>query len=285
MSKLTKIQELELIDLYNKGVTTKDLCLKYGWSLNNRHGPLRILKKHNIAIRMDNETHAFKYTINDNYFSIIDTNDKAYFLGLLYADGSINIKKSVVNLSLTDKEIMLIFNKYLNSNKPLRLTEHSFPWKTIYKIYIENRKINTDLKNLGLIPNKSNNNHYIPCIKEEYLSHFIRGYFDGNGCITYSKFTTKKGKNVYEPVVNFTGHISIITDIKNLLHNKLNLNLNKFQNRYKHNLNSGSVSYGGINVCKIIYDYLYKDCDDLFIERKYIKFSGLLKGDFEVEKL
>ena len=68
---------------------------------------------------------ANKYTFNKDYFERIDSKDKAYFLGLLYADGcnSISATKQhhtiVLNLQEKDKDILDIFNKYINSNKPL----------------------------------------------------------------------------------------------------------------------------------------------------------------------
>ncbi len=55
------------------------------------------------------------YKINDYYFSDIDTEDKAYFLG---TDGYINDKRKYVYLTLqeTDKDILEKFNKFIFRN-------------------------------------------------------------------------------------------------------------------------------------------------------------------------
>ena len=68
---------------------------------------------------------ANKYTFNKDYFERIDSKDKAYFLGFLYADGCNSISTTqhhctiILNLQEKDKDILDIFNKYINSNKPL----------------------------------------------------------------------------------------------------------------------------------------------------------------------
>ena len=68
---------------------------------------------------------ANKYTFNKDYFERIDSKDKAYFLGFLYADGCNSISATqhqctiILNLQEKDKDILNIFNKYINSNKPL----------------------------------------------------------------------------------------------------------------------------------------------------------------------
>lgn len=68
---------------------------------------------------------ANKYTFNKDYFERIDSKDKAYFLGLLYADGCNSISATqgqctiVINLHEKDRSILDIFNKYIGSNKPL----------------------------------------------------------------------------------------------------------------------------------------------------------------------
>lgn len=68
---------------------------------------------------------ANKYTFNRDYFERIDSKDKAYFLGLLYADGCNSISTTqrhctiILNLQEKDKDILNVFNKYINSNKPL----------------------------------------------------------------------------------------------------------------------------------------------------------------------
>jgi hypothetical protein len=285
--KINFEQELELIDLYKNGTSTAELCLKYGWKLSNRRGPLDILKAHNVLIRKDNETHAYRYTINENFFEIINSKEKAYFLGLLYSDGSVNKDKNTVSIGLAEKDIAILelFNKSINSNKPLRKNILSnIKHQNSVILVLENKKIKEQLIKLGCVPNKSILNISLPNIPEEFLPHFIRGVFDGDGCITYTNI--KKYPTKYRPIVSFAGGFSFISEIAEVLKNTIGINHNKFQKRHKsRSVNSGHISWNGFNTCKKIYDYLYKDCQDLFLIRKQTKFIALLKGDFKKESL
>ena len=81
-----------IIEEYLNGSSLAALSRKYNIS------PYRIknlLQKNNVSIRSRNEQNKYspqnqrKYFINDNYFDNIDCEDKAYLLGFLAADGSI----------------------------------------------------------------------------------------------------------------------------------------------------------------------------------------------------
>lgn len=62
-----------------------------------------------------------KYTLNEHYFDDIDTPNKAYILGFLYADGWNDVDKNIITISLQegDKDILDSINKEIGSNKPL----------------------------------------------------------------------------------------------------------------------------------------------------------------------
>ena len=71
-----------------------------------------ILKKNNIIPRNKSIANRI-YFCDDNYFEKIDSKDKAYFLGLLMADG--NKYKNTVRIELQekDKSILELFKKYI----------------------------------------------------------------------------------------------------------------------------------------------------------------------------
>lgn len=124
-----------------------------------------------------------KYKINENIFEKIDTPEKAYILGFLFADGCVNSNMRQIRLKLQerDEEILKNINLYLNYNKPLNkgITKDGFKQSMII---ICNKKICTDLMNHGLTPRKSFTCQF-PSLDSMFLSHFIRGYFDGDGSI------------------------------------------------------------------------------------------------------
>lgn len=131
-----------------------------------------------------------KYNLNENYFDKIDTEDKAYFLGLLYADGYNCESGNYVNLELhyKDKEILEKFNKYIGSDKPLMYhkkkgAEHS------WRLNLASKKISYQLKLLGCYQKKSLTLKFPTKeqVPEHLIKHFIRGYFDGDGSIWFLK--------------------------------------------------------------------------------------------------
>ncbi len=216
---LTKQDELDIVNLYQSGVSTLELCKKYGWNTSNRHGPIDVLKKNGIIIRKDNFISGIKYTINEKFFEIIDTQEKAYILGLIYADGSIHHTKAEMKLSLQeqDKHVLEEINLLLTSNKPLRfyaLEKKNSNWANQYALVIERRKCIEDLKNLGVLPGKSFMNLSFPNLDKHFISHFIRGYFDGDGCITFSS-PKKYPKNI-SPIVSFEGSQNMLIFIQRI---------------------------------------------------------------------
>lgn len=103
MKDLTKIQENEIINLYNSGLSS----LKVSKIINySKRTVLNVLKRNNIKARKNIRNK--KYYFNENYFEDINSSDKAYFLGLLTADG--NVSKAVnISLQKPDEYILEIF--------------------------------------------------------------------------------------------------------------------------------------------------------------------------------
>lgn len=280
---LSSVDEQNLVSSYQNGATTKELCIKYGWSLNNRNGPLNILKKHNVLIRMDNETHAYRYRFIENYFEKIDTTDKAYFLGLMYSDGSVSYDRNICSISLQepDKYILELFKNYLKYEKELEIYRYdSVGQQTTFRLNIHTKTFKSCLISQGCLPRKSYLQNTLPVLDEELMSHFIRGYFDGNGCVTYG--FNSKYPNKLSPIIGFTGDRKFMEEIVSYLNKNLGLSIVKYQRRFKdREQDSGSITWGGKNVCKIFSDYIYKDKNELFLSRKYNKLDGLLKGNFK----
>lgn len=134
----------------------------------------------------------------NNELSIIDTEQKAYLLGLLYADGCITIGKGKKNkayicrLSLTDKDIIQKLHKAFPffNYEIFDFGKYGNNQKIQYALRKTSTKLFNDLKKNGLHERKSYQNKdliTLPNLKDHLISHFIRGYFDGDGSINISK--------------------------------------------------------------------------------------------------
>lgn len=107
----------DIINAYINGETALNISKRYNTHDNTIR---RILKNNNVEIR-GNKITSRKYNVNENYFDNIDTPNKAYILGLLYADGNNHIKNNTVSIALQeeDVEILRLINKEIESDRPL----------------------------------------------------------------------------------------------------------------------------------------------------------------------
>lgn len=137
-----------------------------------------------------------KYTYDKDFFEEIDTEDKAYWLGFIYADGCVSfdeISKSAefcIRLQGRDDGHLKKFNKSIKGNIEVQLNLRTCNLNNkeydTCSIRLYSNKLVLDLINKGVIPNKTLAIQ-LPNIKSDLMNHFIRGYFDGDGCITLDK--------------------------------------------------------------------------------------------------
>lgn len=154
-----------------------------------------------------------KYNYNYDYFKEINTEEKAYWLGFIYADGSVGVdpRPSLrISLVTEGKKHLEKFAKAVEFSgdvlgpyyakwkyKGISRTSEYFSLNFNEKSFVEN------LINYGVVPNKT----YVvkfPDIDPDLQRHFIRGVFDGDGCITHKK-TKGNNKTYVAPSMNFVG--------------------------------------------------------------------------------
>jgi intein/homing endonuclease len=250
----------ELSDLYSDGFTIGDLakicnCGKtkiYGW-----------LKKSTVKPRTS-ETANRTYRINDTFFDVIDTEEKAYFLGFLYADGYNNVKQGKVVISLQERDCYILtkFAEILYSTyRPLYKRKLVKNHQQQLSLCIANKKISKQLEKLGCVQKKSLVLEF-PDIPEHVQNHFIRGYFDGDGCIYINKAN--------QAHFNVVGTVAFLTSMQAILMDKCRLNKTKIS--LKNTIHD--FDYCGNLSCLRLREYLYKDAT-LFLTRKHNKFHSI----------
>ena len=156
-----------------------------------------------------------KLIMNENYFEKIDTERKAYWLGLLYADGSMVIKRNSYNLLIAlkadDGYLLEQFLEDLETDYKVKYTlqkvkEKQYP---IAKISICNTKLGKDLANKGIRPNKTTQCVFPTedVVPNYLIKHFIRGFMDGDGSV--------KRVNYKDYSLNFIGTKEMLIPIYN----------------------------------------------------------------------
>lgn len=270
MQKLTPKQKLEIISKYKDlFLTCADLGREYGVKAQTIN---LMLSKNGIKIRNDKSDTIRKYKLNQSYFDIIDTEEKAYFLGLLYADGYNDEKRNRLFISLQeeDKEILEKFKVALDTDKPLefkQLAKNDNELKNQYKLSICSKKISKSLSKLGCVQAKSlilqfPTEEQVP---KELQRHFIRGYFDGDG--SFSVYLDNRGYKAYQ--ANISSSIYFSTYIKNFL--KDNLAIHSCVSQRDKNKDSGKVAiFGRVQIYRFL-DWLYSD-SNIHLFRKYNKY-------------
>lgn len=216
-----------------------------------------------------------KYTVNQDYFEKIDNEWKAYWLGFLYADGCVTIKnqngkmKYALSLALCseDKAHIEKFAHSLQSNAPIKVNPTNYKDKKYVRLLITNKKICEDLSKLGCIPLKTLTLIFpkIGQVPDNLLRHFIRGYFDGDGCVHINK---KKR----EASINFVGTLEFLTKVQQILEKECDFRPVKLQR--KKNNKAYSLQYGYLRSIEKFYRYLYKDCN-IMLDRKFEKFNSV----------
>ena len=131
-----------------------------------------------------------KYNVDEHYFDEIDTPNKAYILGFLYADGHNGMSKGTITMSLEEGDVQILedIRRELKSDKPLEYLDYTnkhdfgYTYKNQYRLNIFNVHMCKALEKLGMVPNKSLVLTF-PNLKKDLIPHFIRGYFDGDGSL------------------------------------------------------------------------------------------------------
>lgn len=263
----TPEQIKDIVDSYLGGESSVKIGLRYGTS----HKP--ILKTIRTAGVSDIRGNRFtrKYELNEHYFDVIDTPEKAYIFGFLLADGHNELKKCTIQMSLQeeDKYILESMRKELKSSKPLEFIDYSnkhdygYTYKNQYRLEFFSSYMCKILKEKGMIPSKSRSLKYPECVSEELTRHFIRGYFDGNGTIN------KK-----------TGSIVVLSTkafcegLKEHIDSALSIDTGYLIESSNHNGITFDLRYNKRNDAGRILKWMYEDAS-LFLYRKYDLFCLL----------
>lgn len=218
----TEKQEELIVNLYTaKGKTLMEIAELFG--LKNKSIISKVIKSKNIKVPYADKK---KYKYNENYFDVIDTQDKAYILGLLYADGCNNDKKGTICLQLQeeDKHILEQINKLIENEKPLYcIKSNNKNHANSYSIVLYGKKLCETLNGYGVTPRKSLVLEFPKWLDKNLYFHFIRGYIDGDGCCVYnsdknifriSMVGTNRFLEYVQNIFKFVGIKSTISDRK-----------------------------------------------------------------------
>lgn len=243
-------------------------------SLSKKYGVRRqtlsnILKRSGYEVV--NRQNATKF--NQHVFDVIDTEEKAYWLGFIFADGYVSSTNYTFELSLSikDKKHLEKFNSFMEYNgNNVKINNSKCNEKTYKRCRwsITNKHLWNTLNKYGCIPKKSLKITFPDKTifsDESLIRHFIRGYFDGDGCISRNISTSNKNK-IASLVITILGTEEFLMSI---------LDYSKISNFYIRNISKENKITKEVRIHTKDHlnflNYLYKD-SFIYLDRKYKKY-------------
>lgn len=274
--------------LYGKDVKIhQNIINEYlnGESLTNLEKKYKC-KRQNIAIVLlyngyDVENRQNRTKFNETIFDNIDSEEKAYWLGFIFADGYISSSKYTFELSLkgADKKHLDKFNDFMQheDKNHVKLSNVKLNDKVFERCRwsVTNKHLWETLNNLGCTPKKSLTLQFpnLNIFKtKDLVLHFIRGYFDGDGCFS----RTINAKTV-SPNVSLLGTYDFLFKISNIIKLK-----GHFLHDQKHDQNTYSIYFSQSDTISFL-NYIYKNAS-IYLERKYNLYLFFQNGRRSLEE-
>lgn len=214
------------------------------------------------------------YSLNESYFEFIDSEEKAYWLGFIMADGCISSSDSKYDpnrldiLLKDDEDNRILLNQFkqdIDFSRDLEYREitnikYGFSSDEV-GIRVNSKKFVNYLLQHNVSPNKTGK-EIIPKLDYELIKYFIRGYFDGDGCIK------KDGR------ISIGSSSKIILEQIQLFAKQINVNFTIYErHEYK-------IPFYLIESCHFIRNKRFLDCiygkkPKRYLKRKYQLYLSL----------
>lgn len=238
MKYKTGISSIKLGEIYDvNSVTIRNIIKRNGGELRTR------------SQAMSNCNNARKYSFNENYFIEPMNENKAYILGLLFSDGNVYKKDYKIGFGSKDIELVEFIRKELESDNPIYKRKDY----TMYEINLYSKVMYESLVKFGCVDNKSHILEFPIGLDEEFYPHFIRGMWDGDGCVRNNKGTI---------VMDLVGSKNILEDILKIL-----AKITGSKTKVSKHSTVFRITFNGNKNCKKLYEYLYFN-STLYLGRK-----------------
>lgn len=272
MKNFNQEEKKEIINRYLSGESRNNIAKSYKVSDNKI---LKILKDNNVAIRNIQVANSKRiYKINDFYFDTESPN-MAYILGFWAADGNVHSTENRMDLELAecDFEILEKIKKEIDSERPIKI----YQCKNGYvknKLYFWSSHIKKKFIEYGIVPNKTYSEFFHAPYKldKKYWIDYIRGFFDGDGCV---KRAGGNGKYSYPEFELNSINLKFLQDIQSFFEEYYNISTNISTAGIRAGKEKLYRLYTSGEKAKRIFKILYTP-NSLFLKRKYEKWLELI---------
>lgn len=187
--KISRQQQKQAIDAYlGSNITITEIATKYQVTPSAIGGMFR---RKGVPIRSDARYR--KYSFDVDKFDIIDTEEKAYWIGFLLGDASINANNNALYLELSqiDRPHIEKFCRFLSANHPIKPKR-----KDCCVVVISGKAFVSKLSQYGIVRAKSKTTK-TPKIDHLFLTDFYRGILDADGWITEHKMVARNPQHEF----------------------------------------------------------------------------------------
>lgn len=262
----------ERIDvLYQEGKTAKEISVLLGFKY---HQPVyNYFRKKGWERKGKSGKRTYK--VNKNFFKCINTEEKAYVLGFICADGHIEKDRLVITVSIKDKDILEKIKHALNSEHIIKEIKRKNPYQNtdrkelvLVELQINSVELVAPLFNMGLNTNKTYtlDGSILKFIPKYLMRDFLRGYFDGDGNV----FFGTRYSSGYKYNINICGNEDFLLKSFQVYfpsNNKL------YKDLYSKNCYVWKISQKD-KVKDFMY-YLYYN-SSIFLQRKYNEYRKIM---------
>ena len=261
MKKSSPEFEKEIVDAYLKYGKLEPVRKQFKMSTKRIKS---VLFSHGLSVSMR------KQPLNVEYFKSIDSEEKAYWLGFIAADGCISKTRYKLAFCVKDSDILYKFKKAIGAGNPVghRMVFDKRTGKTNeqYNIQITSKEFCNYIKSHGVTEHKSKDFNF-PNIEERFYSHFIRGLYDGDGSI---HIKVSKVRKYLTCRINLISTLNCITYIKNYFESKLKFTVQNIFSKHEEGIHYLSIQKNVIDFL----EWIYMDSTvESRLDRKYEKYK------------
>ena len=256
--------------MYLDGISVSKICEKTGL---DRHNLSRRFKKDGLNVRKG-FSYARKYNLNEHYFDVINTEEKAYMLGFIYADGNnlFKLNRIALKLAIIDKEILVKFSNIMFGEEVIKYEKRKNKQGKEFEYVILNyfsKYMSQHLATLGVVEAKSHKITFPQWLDKSLYRHFIRGMIDGDGWIYLPK------SNRDSPNVGLICTRKMNDFLKEFYDKELDLK-SYLVKAHKQDFDvMCEIRVKNYHQCKVFLDWLYKDAT-IYLQRKYNIYQDFL---------
>lgn len=257
-------RELQIVRMYESGMTAAQIMAELGSAQATIYS---VLKRNGIQRRPAHAVSSFQF--NASYFSAIDTEPRAYWLGFLAADSTITEFEVRLQLSDADEMHVCALRDALESNHPVVIRPNN--GYRAATLRISSKQMASDLARYGITSNKHELARWPDFLDAGIIRHYLRGYFDGNGSWHVGE---RNGKPKLTWTLSSNGYF--LLGCQEYLIHAHGLSRTKL-NQHHITKDSYMLRYGGADAVHRLYHLMY-DAATIWLPRKRDSVSTLLEG-------